>query len=202
MMARRGWFGRSGRAVWWWSVRWLILAVVPASAAGCGFSGPPSCADRDAAGDCDPTIDDPGGAVDLPEGTLECDLYPVEGSATGQCVPYVDAGWHTMLARMAYLPKSQLRCPESAPNAGLYGVEIPDGPEEPRRVIGCSVNPLSTCPTPATACVPFEPDYQACLVQSGVHTCQEDYYPQRTSVEEDGLGAEVTVCCRSSDGPH
>lgn len=154
-----------------------------------------TCLGPDAPDECEPSIDEP------PAGTLTCDLYAVEGSATGVCVPYVDAGWHVVLARFAYLPKSQLRCTEEAPNPGLAGVEIRDDGMEPRNVIGCSVNPLSTCPSPGLACVPFDIDYPACITQSGdpAPPCDYEPYTQEAKVMEDGSGRVVTICCRKPE---
>jgi hypothetical protein len=140
----------------------------------------------------DETCEEP---PDLPPGVQSCDLHSFEGSPTGQCIPYVDAGWHTSLVKMAHLPKSQLRCPPSAPFAGFTGVEIPENGSEPRNVIGCSVNPLATCSSLSFACVPFEEDYSACVNQADNRDCQYGYYKVKTTVEEDGVGGQITVCC-------
>lgn len=175
---------------------WAVsaIALIALSTAGCRNTGLGYCSQAGAPDDCEVLIED------LPPGTLTCDTSPAVESPLGTCVPYVDAGWHTVLARMAFLPKHLLTCPESAPNAGLYGVEIPETGAMPRRVVGCSVNPYSSCPSPGLTCVPFELDYAACITQSGPHDCPDDY-PQRTSVEEDGLGAEATICCRPPPQP-
>lgn len=203
MKAVREWFSRLGGVAPRWCGRsWLGVACGLALAAtGCKSGIGSGCLDADARGECDISTDDPADPGDPAETPLECDLTALPDSPRGICVPYVDSGWHTTLARMAYLPKNQLRCPASAPIAGLYGVEIPEAAVEPRRVIGCSVNPFPSCRSEAHACVPFEPDYPACITQSGAHNCDDPNYPVRTAVEEDGLGDEVTICCAGPNDP-
>lgn len=138
--------------------------------------------------------------TDPPLTTQTCELHAFDDSAAGFCVPYVDNGWHLGLFRMAHLPRSQLRCPLTAPNAGLVGEEIPFDRVVPRRVIGCSVNPVATCSSTAFACVPFEIEYPACISQDGPQDCPADY-PDEIRVEKDGDGGEVTVCCRDAVDP-
>lgn len=138
--------------------------------------------------------------TDPPLTTQTCELHAFDDSAAGFCVPYVDNGWHLGLFRMAHLPRSQLRCPPTAPNAGLVGEEIPFDRVVPRRVIGCSVNPVATCSSTAFACVPFEIEYPACISQDGPQDCPADY-PDEIRVEKDGDGGEVTVCCRDAVDP-
>lgn len=142
-------------------------------------------------------------ACEMPErspGVQGCDLRSFQGSPEGVCIPLVDAGWHTALVRMTFLPKAALRCPPSAPFAGLWGLEVTRPGGVPRRVIGCSVNPLATCAALSFACVPFEEGYPACIHQDGPQVCP-DTYPVETRVEKDGEGGDVTVCCPAEGAP-
>jgi hypothetical protein len=131
---------------------------------------------------------------ELPPGTLTCALNVTDNPPLGICVEYLDNGWHMGLFRMAYLPKEQLDCPASAPNAGLRGEEVTLDGSTPLQVIGCSINPFASCGSPGLACVPFEIDYPACISQDGPQRCPIEY-PEWTTIEKDGPGGEATVCC-------
>lgn len=138
---------------------------------------------------------------DHPPGTAQaCQLETFEGPLTGTCIPYVDAGWHTALVKMAFPEQGALDCPDTAPFAGMAGQEIPAGDTEPRLVIACSVNPLPRCPSVIFGCVPEEVDYPPCVLQSGSQRCP-DPYPIPTAVQQPGAGGEVTVCCEAPEAP-
>lgn len=141
---------------------------------------------------CEEPADDP-----LP-GVQSCDLHGFADSPIGQCIPYVDGGWHTSLVKMSYAPKHQLHCPGSF--AGFFGVEIPVDATPPRNVIGCTVQPLATCSSLSYACVPFAEGYDACIHQADEDECL-DPYPLETMVERDGDGGLITVCCRGPERP-
>lgn len=176
-----------GRASWsalLFLVKCCCLVIVLASTAlGC-ISPLESCNEGDT---CAEEVEDPPLAI-------QCDLHAFHGSPVGQCVPYVEATWDMALVRMAHIPKHQLHCPDSAPFSGFSGVELPERNAAPRNVIACTVNPLATCPSLAFACVPFEEDYPACVVQSGSLACPPEYDHIETTV--DAEGDTKTVCCR------
>jgi hypothetical protein len=119
------------------------------------------------------------------------------------CVPHVDAGWQSALVRKMPVSEGRPGCPQSAEWAGLFGQEIgpPDGVAQ--YVVGCSVNPLATCPDYSWACVPYEPAYQACVVQLEQGSCPGpgSGYTLKIIVDPEGGGAPTTVCCLESEGP-
>jgi hypothetical protein len=197
---------RLGVGQWWpWARRVGGACILSLLAAGCAYADWENCdtpvaADPDCEAPVDETPVDETPVDELPPGTIGCPLYPVEDSPRGICVPFVDVGWHFGLFRMAYIPQSELTCPASAPNAGLVGVEVPAGRSAPRNVIGCSINPFSTCPSGSgLVCVPFEPEYPPCVTQDGPQDCPQDDYPDDSRIEKDGPGGEATVCCRHLD---
>jgi hypothetical protein len=137
----------------------------------------------------------------LPANLLSCDLHAYEHSPTGICIPYVAAGWDTALVRM--VPQSEkdtTACPETAPYAGLTGIEItPDG-SPGRFVLGCSVLPLATCESLSHVCVPFEKDYPACVLRVSQDDCPGGY-SFVTTVAPHGAFAPTTVCCNPDEPP-
>lgn len=153
--------------------------------AGCELADLDDCETYDT---CDPP------QPEVTAGVQGCDLHVFQGSPVGVCVPHVGAGWHTALVRMAHMPKDELRCPDSAPFPGLSGQEVTPLGVAPRRVIGCSVQPLATCTALSFACVPFEQDYPACVNQEGSQSCPTSY-AARTLIEKDGEGGTTTICC-------
>jgi hypothetical protein len=117
----------------------------------------------------------------------------------GECVDYMDATWDMALVRMTLETDTVLRCPPSAPNAGMTGKEVAAGRGLPRRVIACSANPQPTCASAGQVCMPSEPDFRACVVRDGVHGCVGDYWDRTTVVDQDDN--DVTVCCENELGP-
>ncbi len=169
-----------------WSYLFCGLSFV--AHAGCNpHAGQAACETDDCASD--DTSDQP------PTGVQSCDLHAFAGSPTGICIPHVDAGWHTALVRMVPKSSGMPTCPASAQWPGLKGEEITPPGIEPRLVVGCSVNPMSTCESTSWACVPFEQDYPACVLQTDQDACP-DPYPLETRVTPQGGGAPSTVCCR------
>jgi hypothetical protein len=170
----------------------LLCAAGSVLLLGCELSGSRECNPGD---DCETSVEEP------PFGTMICHLPEQEASLIGICIPYVDAGWHTALVRMAYPEEGELTCPESAKWPGLWGAELTAPNVERRNVIGCSVQPSTTCGHLSMACVPREEDYPPCVLQANQNSCPGSDsalipYTVLTKVEPYGGGDPTTVCCQ------